>query len=189
MPRVKKYPQWVHDLCPPGHTAKLKDGKYYLYKTKCKYVPGKNPQPVNTYVGRITKDGIVYSTRRRVDMKERPVWYEYGFSYTLYQLAFPILNQKFNDHEKTYEIILRIIKRYSQKSYLLKDIQIEDNNHLNVCISNQIKKIEETIGHSMEDLLILKDILVIEIDHQKIITSITEENRKLLEELEVTIDD
>ena len=75
MPRVSVYPDWVKDLCPPGHSVKKNGNKYYLYETKSVYVPGKkNPQPQSRYVGVITPEGVRYSSRRVVNTGMVRVW-------------------------------------------------------------------------------------------------------------------
>lgn len=185
MPRVKKYPQWVHDLCPKGHTIKEKNGNYYLYKTTSKYRPGKSPLPVSSYVGRITQEGIQYSSKKRFDTDIHPCWYEYGFSLAFYQTAFPVLKAAFKDEEKAKSVILRIICKYSPKSYLLKDQALSERK--DVCLSNQEAVIEKKTGKSMEEFLKLRDILIIELPNRPIITAATDEEEALLKELEVTL--
>lgn len=186
MPRARKYPQWVHDQCPKGHTVKEKDGKYYLYKTTSQYRPGKCPLPKSTYVGRITPEGIIYSSKKRIDMSQRPQWYEYGFSKACYQLAYPVLLRTFENEQKTKEVVLSIIRKYSPRSYLLKGIELPEK--MGVCLSNQEQKIEKMAGTSMSELLTLKDILLIETSKKPIITSATPEQEALLERLEVNLD-
>jgi len=67
------------------------DGKsnYSLYRNSSKRVPGKkHPQPVQTYIGAITPQGVM--ERFAADRKSSgtKVW-EYGFSYALQSLAPP----------------------------------------------------------------------------------------------------
>ncbi len=53
-------PDWVMKHKRPGCTIKEISGKYYLYYATSKYVPGKKyPESIQTYIGRITPDGVV----------------------------------------------------------------------------------------------------------------------------------
>lgn len=60
MPRTEiTYPEWVQKYRERGTTVKKKGDSYYLYKRTSKRVPGKKyPQPVDTYIGIITPEGV-----------------------------------------------------------------------------------------------------------------------------------
>ena len=52
----KKYPDWVQKYRTKGTTVKKKGDSYYLYKRTSRRVKGKKyPQPVDTYIGVITR--------------------------------------------------------------------------------------------------------------------------------------
>lgn len=60
------YPDWVQAHKVRGTTVKKVGENYYLYKHTSKRVPGKKyPQPVDTYIGVITPDGVIESKKRR----------------------------------------------------------------------------------------------------------------------------
>lgn len=62
----KKYPQWVQEQRTQGTTVKKKGDTYYLYKRTSKRVPGKKyPQPVDTYIGIITPEGVIKSEKKK----------------------------------------------------------------------------------------------------------------------------
>lgn len=88
MPKTeKKYPEWVQKQRKTGTTVKEKGGKYYLYKRTSRRVPGKKyPQPVDTYIGVITPEGVIESGRRKVTVTDIEVL-EYGFSESVIQLC------------------------------------------------------------------------------------------------------
>ena len=68
----KVYPDWVQQQKPSGTTVKKVGNNYYLYKHSSKRVPGKkNPVPVDTYIGKITPNGIEKSDSRRATMPHR----------------------------------------------------------------------------------------------------------------------
>ena len=63
----KVYPEWVQKHKTKGTTVKRVGENYYLYKHTSKRVQGKkNPVPVDTYIGKITEDGVVKGTRKKV---------------------------------------------------------------------------------------------------------------------------
>ena len=64
----KKYPDWVQKYRIKGTTVKKKGDSYYLYKRTSRRVKGKKyPQPVDTYIGIITPEGVITkATKRKV---------------------------------------------------------------------------------------------------------------------------
>jgi hypothetical protein len=75
----KKYPEWVQQYRERGTTIKKRGDSYYLYKRTSRRVPGKKyPQPVDTFIGVITRDGVVASEKKKVSLTDIEV-YEYGF--------------------------------------------------------------------------------------------------------------
>ena len=63
----KKYPDWVQKYRIKGTTVKKKGDSYYLYKRTSRRVKGKKyPQPVDTYIGVITPEGVIQSNKRKV---------------------------------------------------------------------------------------------------------------------------
>lgn len=74
----KKYPQWVQEQRTQGTTVKKKGDTYYLYKRTSKRVPGKKyPQPVDTYIGIITPEGVIKSEKKKISLggdRSEGVW-------------------------------------------------------------------------------------------------------------------
>ena len=81
MPKTgKTYPDWVQEYRTRGTTVKRKGEKYYLYKRTSRRVPGKKyPQPVDTYIGVITPEGVLKSDKKKVTLTDASVK-EFGFS-------------------------------------------------------------------------------------------------------------
>ena len=84
----KKYPDWVQSYRTKRTTVKKKGGSYYLYKRTSHRVKGKKyPQPVDTYIGVITPDGVIQSTKKKVSPTDAEVW-EYDFSKAVWEFLF-----------------------------------------------------------------------------------------------------
>ena len=81
MPKTgKTYPDWVQEYRTRGTTVKKNGEKYYLYKRTSRRVPGKKyPQPVDTYIGVITPEGVQKSDKKKVTLTDASVK-EFGFS-------------------------------------------------------------------------------------------------------------
>lgn len=53
-------PEWVQKYKKPGTTVKKIGNNYYLYSATSKWNPDKRyPQSIQTYIGKITEDGIL----------------------------------------------------------------------------------------------------------------------------------
>ena len=80
MKNEKVYPEWVQQQRTKGTTVKKVGNTYYLYKRTSKRVPGKKyPQPVDTYIGILTPDGIIERKKQQLATTSIKVK-EYGFS-------------------------------------------------------------------------------------------------------------
>lgn len=187
MPRTKKYPDWVTSQRPAGHSIKEKDGKYYLYKAVSVYRSGRNPSVKNEYVGVITKDGIVYSKRKKVDVSSAPKVVEYGFSYVLRELAFDRFAQSFESEEAAENVFRLILKRHSQRSYLVHGETLPDPARLHVNVSCREKSLEKLIGMPLTDLYPLRGIFLVTAPGYKAISEIEPEADELLKKLGVRL--
>ena len=81
----KVYPEWVQNHKTKGTTVKRVGENYYLYKHTSKRVPGKkNPIPVDTYLGKITPEGIIRSDQKKINVNTGDVIVrEFGYSRTV----------------------------------------------------------------------------------------------------------
>ena len=185
---MSNYPEWVNAYKEKGTSVKKVGGEYYLYRSTSKRIPGKKyPQPVQEYIGIIKKEGVVRSNIRKIST-DRVKVYEYGMSYALKTL----LPEKFlvNSHDKEtlHFAFLHIIKHFSPKSYLLRDVELPSLSDLHININMQINRYERLTGISIEDLRPLSELYMVEVRECDMLSEITSEMRKLFEILGVNID-
>lgn len=186
----KKYPEWVQQHRTRGTTVKKKGDAYYLYKRTSKRVPGKKyPQPVDTYIGMITPEGVVYSDKKKVSLSEIEV-YEYGFSKALLDLCPEGWKKPLGDDwEKVLKIIL---KAWSPESYLLKDEDDLREEQFHYSFPSQKSSLSRRIYKAyeidLEDLECLKRIYLVRLKEQEALSKINEEQQKLIEKIGVRME-
>lgn len=186
MPKTEKtYPDWVQAFRTKGTTVKRRGDSYYLYKRTSKRVPGKKyPQPVDSYIGIITPDGVVESVKKKLDITSAEVK-EYGFSKALKELCplswREILGEEWRD------VFYYVIKNLSPRSYLLKDVVLKDKDEFKCSLNAQFGlfsrrfKNENKIG--IDELKCLDSIYIIYIDGMAIISKISEEQQNIIDRL------
>lgn len=186
MPKTEKtYPDWVQAFRTKGTTVKRRGDSYYLYKRTSKRVPGKKyPQPVDSYIGIITPDGVIESVKKKLDITSAEVK-EYGFSKALKELCplswREILGEEWRD------VFYYVIKNLSPRSYLLKDVILKDKDEFKCSLNVQFGlfsrrfKNENKIG--IDELKCLDSIYIIYIDGKAIISKISEEQQNLIDRL------
>jgi hypothetical protein len=183
MPKTT-YPDWVTNQRPKGHAVKKVGNQYYLYKHSSKRVPGKKyPQSVDTYVGVITKDGIVYRDVKKVTLSDVEV-YEYGFSKALQCFVTDEWKKPLKNEWE--DVLLAIIHTYSPNSYLFINKTVPEV-HRNIAL--HAAKLEKTIfPHTFEDLNPLRSIYMIHFEEKDIISKIHPEQKELAESLSVKLE-
>ncbi len=83
---MSNYPDWVNAFKEKGTSVKKIGNEYYLYRSTSKGVPGKKcPQPVQQYIGIITREGVMKTHVRKISTNRVKV-YEYGMSFVLQSL-------------------------------------------------------------------------------------------------------
>ena len=183
MPKTeKKYPDWVQKQRRKGTTVKEKGGKYYLYKRTSRRVEGKKyPQPVDTYIGVITPDGVIESRRRIVNVTDIEV-YEYGFTESVLQLCPESWKKAIGEDWEDYLKV--IIKEKSEYTYLLKDNKIKTKEEFRHNYGAQIgplnKRMRLETGTDLNELMLLKDIYLIYLEKGPVVSRITREHREYL---------
>lgn len=183
-----RFPEWAERQKRKGTIIKT-DGKgnYSLYRNSSKRVPGKkNPQPVQTYIGAITPDGVM--ERFDIDRKSSGIriW-EYGFSYALQALAPPSFMKDLGSEERATLVLGCIIVSESEESYLYRSRDSWCEGFEGTCISAQKKKLERLIGFSFEQLESLKRIRLVEINGRLVMTEIGELQKEILEKTGVQL--
>lgn len=183
-----RFPEWAERQKRKGTVIKS-DGKgnYSLYRNSSKRVPGKkNPQPVQTYIGAITPQGVM--ERFTIDRKSSGIriW-EYGFSYALQSLAPPSFMKDLGSEQRAITVLGCLIVSESDESYLYRSRDSWCEGFDGTCISAQRKKLERLMGLPFEHLAPLKRIRLVEIDGRLVMTEIGEPQKQILEETGVEL--
>lgn len=186
----KVYPDWVQAHKKRGTTIKRVGSNYYLYKHTSKRVPGKKyPQPVDTYIGVITPDGVVESGKKKLSLTDVEVK-EYGFSKALWLLCPQSWKNPLGDD---WEDILAIITlKWSPKSYLLKERKIKKEEDFRYQFGAQMASLSRRIykehGVDVSELHELDDIYLVYLENEAIVSRIGDTHRLVLEKLGVNIE-
>lgn len=184
MPKTeKKYPEWVQKQRRAGTTVKEKGGKYYLYKRTSRRVEGKKyPQPVDTYIGVITPEGVIESARRIVSITDIEV-YEYGFTESVMQICPESWKKAIGEDWEEYLRV--IIKDYSGDTYLLKEHKIKTKEEFRHNFGAQIASLNRRMrlesGTDLNELMLLKNIYLIYLEKGPVVSRMTQEHREFLE--------
>ena len=188
----KVYPEWVQQHKRKGTTIKKVGNNYYLYKHSSKRVPGKKyPIPVDTYIGRITQEGVVESEIKKVDTaKVHVVVKEYGFSYSVERLCTKewkeILGNCWQD------VLDTIILKESPESYIsgIRDVPGQLDPHIQLAAqkSSLIRRIKNAYGVSWTELQTLSTIYLVSISGRKYISAVSESQQEILDRLGVTME-
>ena len=164
----KKYPDWVQKYRIKGTTVKKKGDSYYLYKRTSRRVKGKKyPQPVDTYIGVITPEGVIQSNKRKVSLTDAEVW-EYGFSKAVWELCPDDWKKPLGDDWQ--DVLSIILLKQSPTSYIQK--------------TRMMKK----QGIGLEELHQLETIYLVCLDKTEIISKVNEGQRRLLEKIQVALE-
>lgn len=190
MPKTEKvYPEWVQKYRERGTTIKKKGDSYYLYKRTSKRVPGKKyPQPVDTYVGIITPDGIIQTQRKRVKLTDIEVW-EYGYSNALWNLCPQAWKTSLGDEWE--DVLKTLIIRWSPRSYIGRGYKERDPKEFHCSFGAQAGMLSRRIykEHKVDikELEILKNIYLVCIDKEEAVSRLDEAQKNLLEKLGVEL--
>lgn len=183
------YPEWVQSYRTRGKTVKKVGNAYYLYKRTSKRVPGKKyPQPVDTYIGVITPQGIIESGKKKRSLTGIEVK-EYGFSRTLWLLCPQGWKKPLGDDWE--EVLATVIKKWSPESYLFKEKETRSEKELHYQIGAQMASLSRRICKEhriqMSELEKLKTIYLLYLEKETVISKVSEEQKELLEKLGVDI--
>jgi len=184
---LSKYPDWVNAFKKKGTSVKKVGNEYYLYSATSKRVPGKKyPQPVEKYIGIITREGVVKSKVRKIST-DRVKVYEYGMSYAMQYLLPDAFLINSHDKETLRFAFLHIVKHISPKSYLLRDIELPPLSDLHINLNTQIKRYERLTGISLKELQPLSELYLVETRECDMLAEITPEMDEILKRTGVKI--
>ena len=183
----KVYPDWVQKQKTRGTTVKKVGNNYYLYKHSSKRVPGKkNPVPVDTYIGKITPDGIEKGATKKVATNDTEVVVkEYGFSRSVEFLC--PMSWKEPLGKNWQEVLDFIIVRESPESYI-KDVRkvpeaLDPHIQLGAQKSALQRRMRKEHGIELNDLRLLLTVYVVSIANKKFVSKMTDGQKALLERL------
>ena len=186
----KIYPDWVQAYKKRGTTIKKVGSNYYLYKHTSKRVPGKKyPQPVDTYIGVITPDGVRESRKKKLSLTDVEVK-EYGFSKALWLLCPQSWKKPLGDD---WEDILTIITlKWSPESYLAKEREIKKEEDFRYQFGAQMGSLSRRIykehGVDVSELHKLDHIYLVYLEKETVVSRINDKQKLLLEKLGVNIE-
>ncbi len=180
----KKYPEWVQKYRTRGTTVKKKGDAYYLYRRTSKRVPGKKyPQPVDTYIGIITPEGLIESNKKKITMTDIEVW-EYGFTKAIMDLCPEGWKKPLGDD---WEDVLRIIIcDWSARSWLNKEGGRDKNDfryQFNAQAASLSRRIYKEHKIEVKDLYPLKDIYLVIMGRERAISKIEPKQQAVIDRL------
>ena len=190
MPKTEKvYPDWIQKHRTQGMTVKKKGDAYYLYKRTSKRVPGKKyPQPVDTYVGIITPDGIVETQRKRVKLTDIEVR-EFGYSNVLWEICPREWKEAVGDEWE--DLLKSIIIKRSPMSYLGKDYEPREAEEFRCSFGAQAGMLDRRICRAykvnVKELEILKSIYLVYIGKEEAVSRVDDAQRELLDKVGVRL--
>ena len=191
MPATEKvYPDWVQKHRTRGTTVKKKGDAYYLYKRTSKRVPGKKyPQPVDTYIGIITPDGVVRTKKKKVTLSDIEVR-EYGYSKALCELCPQGWKDAVGDEWE--DVLKTLILKWSPQTYLGKGYTAKDPETFHCSFGAQAgmlsRRIYKEHGIDLKELEQLKTIYLVRIGKEEAVSRICEEQQRLLERIGVELE-
>lgn len=185
----KIYPDWVQEQKIKGTTVKKVGNNYYLYKHSSKRVPGKkNPVPVDTYIGRITPDGIEKGAVRKIStMDTEVVVKEYGFSHAVEKLCPAGWKEPLGkDWQKVLDYI---IVRESPESYVsqIRQVPAALEPHIQYGAQKAAlqRRMKQEYGVGFKDLLLLSTIYLVRFSGKSFVSKISEAQKELLKRLDL----
>lgn len=190
MPRTEiTYPEWVQKYRERGTTVKKKGDSYYLYKRTSKRVPGKKyPQPVDTYIGIITPEGVEKTQKKKVTLTDIEVR-EYGFSKALLEIC----PQGWKDAvgNEWMDVLKLIVFRKSHLTYFADHYEFRNPSDFHCSFGAQAGMLEKRIYREykvkLEDLEILKDIYLVHIGKEEAVSHINDQQQMLLNRINVKL--
>lgn len=185
----RKYPEWVQEKRTRGTTVKKKGDTYYLYKRTSRRVPGKKyPQPVDTYVGIITPEGVIKSEKKKISLREIEVK-EYGFSRAVWQLCPEGWKKPLGDDWE--DVLMLLVQKWSPETYLLKERELKPVEDLHYQFGAQASSLSRRIykehGVDIQDLQPLKKIYLLYLGKERAVSKIDGEQKVLLEKTGVDL--
>ena len=185
------YPDWVQQYRMRGTTVKKIGSSYYLYKRTSRRVPGKKyPQPVDTYIGLITPDGVIEGKRKKISLSGIEVK-EYGYSKAIWEICPDGWKKPLGDNWE--DVLSTILVSWSPCSYLVKEREIRDESSFRCQIPVQkaslCRRIRMDLGiDPLQDMGSLKEIYLLYLEKGTAVSMINEAQQELLDRLGVRLE-
>ena len=188
----KIYPEWVQKYRTQGTTVKRVGENYYLYKHSSKRVEGKkNPMPKDSYIGRITPDGVIKSGSKKINTEGSDVIVkEYGFSKALEKLCPSGWKEPLG--KEWQKVLDKIILTESPESYIteLRETSKELDSHIQLGAqkSSLQRRMNNEYGIEIRELKPLLTIYLVKIGDKKIISRILPDQKEILERFSIKME-
>lgn len=188
----KVYPEWVQKHRTKGTSVRKVGNNYYLYKHSSKRVPGKkNPVPSDTYIGKITPEGIIKSNTKKVSADDSEIIVkEYGFSRALQYLCPMGWKEPLGD--KWQEVLDFIIVRESPESYISSKHEVlkELDAHIQLGAqkSSLLRRIKQEHNKELKDIQCLSSIYLVTVGGKRFISKISEEQKAVLDDIGLVLE-
>ena len=190
MKNEKVYPEWVQQQRIKGTTVKKVGNTYYLYKRTSKRVAGKKyPQPIDTYIGIITPDGIIERKRQRLATTSIKVK-EYGFSKAVWDSCPDDWKKAVGEGWE--DKLACMIRKASPESYLCEEMDVKEEEELSFSVASQAgmlsRRFYKKYGVEFSSLEKLRNIYLVYIENHVFVSEITEEQMELLKKISVSLE-
>ena len=184
------YPEWVQEQRIKGTTVKKVGNTYYLYKRTSKRVAGKKyPQPIDTYIGVITPDGIIERKRQRLATTSIKVK-EYGFSKAVWDSCPDDWKKAVGEGWE--DKLACMIRNASPESYLCEEMDVKEEEELSFSVASQAgmlsRRFYKKYGVEFSSLEKLRNIYLVYIENHVFVSEITEEQMELLKKISVSLE-
>ena len=188
----KIYPDWVQQHRSKGTTVKKVGNNYYLYKHSSKRVKGKkNPVPKDTYLGRITPEGVIRGNKKKITTDDTDIVVkEYGFSKTMQMLCTQGWKEPLGNEWR--KVLYKIIISESPNSYIgdLEEAAEEIDPHIQFGAQKASfqRRMKKEYGVEIKDLKALMTIYLVSINGKEVLSRISDEQAALLESVGVKLE-
>lgn len=179
-------PEYVLKYKKKGYKIVLKGNQYYLYRATSKRVEGlKNPQPIYTYLGIITQEGLVGAKTQITDIKV----YEFGLCTYLLSVGKSVLVD-YGDIVKVKAILatiygIRIFQCHYDKSYLsilYPNIKINYATQTDKNLS--VELIKRINNSEYSEMLAVSAALI---NHRWFLTNINDKNSEIMKKYDIKL--
>jgi len=186
----KVYPEWVQAQRVKGTTVKKKGDSYYLYKRTSKRVPGKKyPQPVDTYIGIITPEGVIQTEKKKVSLSNIVVR-EFGYSKAVWELCPESWKKALG--EEWEDVLKKIIIDKSPESYLGLDYTPKSLEEFHCSVGAQVSMLSRRLFKQrkieLSELETLKTIYLVRIGKEEAVSQINAKQQDLLDRIGVKLE-